>query len=159
MLQQQEEDKAQKSMDKKQRDMLSTSTRRDLLLVECVLSLHNLLQYSTPHNLDVASKVTTFAIYSMFFFSDCVLHLQAVFRVSRENATVYIGYHYTNSSSLGMICTNGLMNNTERITNRATANFYGLPTYYIRCMGCDICYLLFGSTLCNVDSQQINSLL
>ena len=36
-----------------------------------------------------------------------------------------VGYHYTKSSSLGLICTNGLMNRTERITDSVTADFHG----------------------------------
>ena len=57
-----------------------------------------------------------------------------------------------------MICTNRLMNYTERITNRVTEIFSGLPTYDLWSLGCILYHLLFGSPLCNVDSQQINSL-
>ena len=42
----------------------------------------------------------------------------------RDNTTVDVGQHYTNSSSLGIICTNnGLITPKERITNRTTGNF------------------------------------
>ena len=56
MMQQQEKDKAQKSTEKEQRAMESTSIGKSLILVKRVLSLQNFLQYSIPHNLGVASK-------------------------------------------------------------------------------------------------------
>ena len=68
-----------------------------------------------------ASKLTTLAMDSMFFFADRLLHIQVVFRVTIKNDTVDVGY-----------------------------------LWYL---GCIIYHLLFGSPLCNVDSQQINSLL
>ena len=37
-----------------------------------------------PHNLGVASKVTSLVLDTMFFFADCLLRLQAVFRVARK---------------------------------------------------------------------------
>ena len=46
--------------------MSSTPTGKDLLVIYRVLSLHHFLQSSIPHNLGVASKVTTFATDSMF---------------------------------------------------------------------------------------------
>ena len=91
MMQQQEEDEAQKSIEKEQRAMTSTPTCKALLLIHCFLSLHHFLQYFTPHNLGVASKVTTLAMGSMFFFADHLLYLQAVFRVAETNATVDVG--------------------------------------------------------------------
>ena len=103
--------------------MTSTLTGKTLLLVNRVLSLHHLIQYYISHNLGVASKVTTLEMGSMFFFADRLLHLQVVFRVAEKNATMDIGYHCTNSSLLGMICTNILMKPTEIITNRATTKF------------------------------------
>ena len=139
--------------------MASTPKKKALPLINSVLYLHHFLQSSILHKLGVVSKVTTLAIDSIFFFPYRLLDLQAVFRVFGENATVDVGYHYTNSSSLGMICTNVLMNLTERITNRATKNISGLPAYYLWYLGCIICHLIFGSPLCNVDSQQINILL
>ena len=57
----------------------------------------------------------------MFFFASCLLHLQAVFRVTIKNITVDIGYLW----------------------------YLGFMLYH----------LLFGSPLCHVGSQQINSLL
>ena len=159
MIQQKEEDKAQKLMDKEQRDMTSTPTRMDLLLFQRVLFLHHLLQSYIPHNLGVASKVTTLAMDSTFFFADRLLNLQAVFIVTEKNSTVDIGYHYTNSLSLGMICTNALMKPEEMITNIVTKYFSGLPNYDIWSLGCILYRLLFGSPLCNFDSQQTNSLL
>ena len=129
MMQHQEEDEVQKLMKKLHRPKTSTPTRRVLLPIQSVLSLHHFLQSSIPQNLDGASKVTTLAMSSMFFFEDCLLRLQAVCRVARKNNTVDVRYHYTNSSYLGMICTNVLMKPTERITNIATAKFSGLPTY------------------------------
>ena len=76
-----------------------------------------------------------------------------------KNATLDVGQHYTNSSSLAMICTNILMNPILKITNRATANFSGLPTFDLWFLGCIIFHCLFGPPLCNFDCQQINSLL
>ena len=58
-----------------------------------------------------------------------------------------------------MICAIGLMNSTERITNRATVKLPGLSTYDISSLGCILYHLLFGYPLFNVDSQQISSLL
>ena len=91
MMQQQEEDEAQKLMDKEQRSMTSIPTGKTLLLVQRVLYLHHFLKSSIPENLGVASKVTTLEMESMFFFANCLLHLQAVFRVSGRNATVDVG--------------------------------------------------------------------
>ena len=159
IIQQQEEDEAQKLVEKEQRAMTSTPIKRALLIVQRVLSLHHFLQSSILQNLGVAPKVINLSIYSMFFFVDSLLHLQEVFRVARKDSTVDVGYNYTNLSLLGMICTNGLMNLIERITNRATANFYGLPTYYLWFLLCILCHLLFGYPLYNADSQQVNSLL
>ena len=158
-MKQKEQDEAQKSMDKEQWAMTSTPTGKALLLVQHVLFLHHFIQSSTPQNLDVSSKVTTLAMDSMFFFADRLLHLQAVFIVAGKNATVDVGQHYTNLSSLGMILTNGLIKPTERITNRATVKFSGLPTYDLRSLGYIIHHRLFGSPVYNFDCQQINSLL
>ena len=139
--------------------MTSTTTRKALLLVWCVLSLHHFLQYSISHNLAVASKVTTLAMESMFFLADCLLLLQAVFRFSKTNATMYIGYHYTNLSYIRMIFTNGLMNSTESITIRvtatatATAIFSGLSTYDLWYLGCILYHLFFVHHFVNVNSQ------
>ena len=69
-------------MDKEQRAVSSTPTVNDLILVQCVLSLHHFLQYSIPKNLVVSSKVTTLAMDSMFFFTDRLLNIQVEFRVS-----------------------------------------------------------------------------
>ena len=91
MMQQKEEDKAQRLMEKEQRAMTSTLTGKALLLIQRVLSLHHFLQSSIPQNLGVASKVTTLAMDSTFFFADCLLHLQAAFRASRKNVTVDVG--------------------------------------------------------------------
>ena len=98
MMQQQEEDKVHKSMDKEQRAMKSTLTSRDLILVQCVLYLHHFLQSSVPQTLGFPSKVTTLAMDSICFSVDCLLHLQAAFIVSGKNVTVDVGYHYTNLS-------------------------------------------------------------
>ena len=70
MMQQQEEDEAQKLMEKEQRVMSSTPTGEALLLIQRVLYLHHFLQSSIPQNLGIASKVTTLATDSMFFFPD-----------------------------------------------------------------------------------------
>ena len=75
MMQHQEEEKAQKSMEKEQRAMTSTPTRRDLLLVHRVLSLHHFLQSSVPQNLGVGSKVTTLEMEIIFFFANRLLRL------------------------------------------------------------------------------------
>ena len=67
VMQQKEEDKAQKSTEKEQRAMTSTPTGKALLLIQCVLSLHRFLQSSIPQNLVVASKVTTLATEKYVF--------------------------------------------------------------------------------------------
>ena len=134
-------------MEKEQGAMSSKPTGKALLLVHHVLSLHHFLKSSVPQNLGVDSKVTTLAMDSMFFFVGCLLRLQAVFIVAGKNATADVGQHYTNQSSLGMICNNRLMNPKERITNRATAKFSGLPTYDRRSLGCIIYHRLFSSPL------------
>ena len=156
MMQQQKEDESQKSMEKEQRAMTSTLTGKALLLVQSVLSLHHFLQSSVTQNSGVASKVTTLATDSMFFFADRSLRLQAVFRVAEKNATVDVGQHYTNLSSLGMICNNRLVITTESITNRATANFSVLPIYDLRSLGYILYHHIFGSRICNFDCQKIN---
>ena len=133
IMQQQEEERARKLMEKEQQTMTSTLTGKALLLAQCVLSLHQFIQSSIPQNLGDASKGTILAMDSMFFFAYCLLRLQAVFRVAVKNATVDMGHHYTNLSYLGMICTNGLMNSIERITNRAivtTIFLASLPMIY-----------------------------
>ena len=84
IMQQQEEDKDHKLMEKKQRAMTSNLTGKDLLLVWCVLYLHHFIQSSIPQNLGVASKVTTLSMESIFFFADNLLHLQAVCRVAKK---------------------------------------------------------------------------
>ena len=82
MIQQQEEGQTQKSMEKEQRAMSSTPTGKALVIVRCVFSLHHFLRSSIPQNLGVPSKVTTLAMDSLFFFGGCLLHIQAVFRVT-----------------------------------------------------------------------------
>ena len=57
VMQQKEEDKAQKPMEKEQWAMSSMPTGKALLLIQRVLSLHHFLQSSIPQNLSVASKV------------------------------------------------------------------------------------------------------
>ena len=91
MIQQQEEDKAQNSMKKEQWVMTSTTTGEALILVHRVLSLHHFFLYFKPHHLGVASKVTTLEMDSIFFFADCLLHLQAVFRVVGKKSSVDVG--------------------------------------------------------------------
>ena len=53
MMQQQEEDKALKSMEKEQRVMTSTPTWKSLIIVQRVFSLQHFLQSSIPQNLGV----------------------------------------------------------------------------------------------------------
>ena len=48
MMQQKEEDEAQKWIEKEQRSMTSMTTGKYLLIVQRVLSLHHFLQYSIP---------------------------------------------------------------------------------------------------------------
>ena len=91
MMQHQEEEEDLKSMENEQRAMTSTPAGKDLLLVQRVLSLRHFPPSSIPQNLGVASKVTTLTMNSMFFFTDFLLHLQAVFRVAEKNTTVDIG--------------------------------------------------------------------
>ena len=90
-MQQQEEDKVQKLVEKEQRAMASTPNGKDLLLVQLVLFLHHFIQSSIPHNLGVASKVKILAKDSIFFFADSLLHLQAVFIVVGKKSTVDAG--------------------------------------------------------------------
>ena len=82
IMQHREEGEAYKFMDKEQRAMKLTPTGNTLLLVCNFLSLHQFLQSSIPQNLGLASKVTTLAMDSIFFFVDFLLHLQGVFRVA-----------------------------------------------------------------------------
>ena len=82
IIQHQEEDEVHKLIEKEQWDMISTPIGKALLLVQCVLSLHHFLQYYIPQNLSVSSKVTTLAMYIMFYFADYLLHLQVLFRVA-----------------------------------------------------------------------------
>ena len=84
IMQQPDVDEARKLMEKEQRAKTSTPTGKALLLVQRVLSLHHFIQSSIPHNLSVASKVTTLATDSIFLFADSLLHLQAVFRVAEK---------------------------------------------------------------------------
>ena len=84
MVQQQEEKEAHKLMEKEHWAMKSTLTGKSLLLVQRVLSLQLFLQSSIPQNLGVASKVKTLAMDSMFLFADHLIHLQAVFRVTKK---------------------------------------------------------------------------
>ena len=84
MMRQQEEDEAQKSTEKEQQAMTSPPTGKALLLIQRVISLHHFLQSAILQNLSVASKVTSLATDSMFFFADHLLHLQGVFRVARK---------------------------------------------------------------------------
>ena len=88
VVQQKEDDEAQKLMEKEQRVVTSTPTGKDFLLVQCVLSLHHFLQSYITQNLGVILKVTTLETDSMFFFADRLLRLQALFIVAGENATV-----------------------------------------------------------------------
>ena len=139
--------------------MASTLTGKALILVHCVISLLHFFQSFIPQNLGVASKVTTLAMESTFFFSDHLLRLQRGNYSRQKNTTVDVGYHYKNSLSLGMICVDGLINPIESVTNILTANVSGFPAYDLWSLGCILYHLLFGSTLCNVDSKQMNSLL
>ena len=158
MIKHQEEYKAQKLMDKEQRDMSSMPTEKALLLIQRVLYLHHFLQSSIPQKLDVASKVTTLATDSIYFCVSFTLSTRGI-QSYQKNATLDVGQHYTNSSSLGMIFTNRLMTPTERITSRATTHFSGLPTYDLWSLGCILYHRLFGFPLRNFDFQQINSLI
>ena len=54
MMQHQEEDKAQKPIEKEQRAMASKATGGALLLIQSVLYLHHFLQSSITQNLRVA---------------------------------------------------------------------------------------------------------
>ena len=91
VIQQQEEDEAQKLMEKEQQAMASTPTGEALLLIQCVLFLHHFLQSSIPPTLGVSLNVATLATDSMFFFADYLLHPQSLFRAAGENVTVEVG--------------------------------------------------------------------
>ena len=121
--------------------MKSTPTGKALLLVQRVLSLRHFIQSSVPQNLGVAQKLTTLVMDGIFFLVGSLLRIQAVFIVARKNSTVDVGWNYTNSSSLGMICTNGFMNPTEKITNIATAIF--LESIPMISSICDVLYTTF----------------
>ena len=82
MMQHQEEEEAQKLMEKEQRAAPSTPEEKDLLLIQSFLSLHHLIQSYIPQNLGIASTVTNLAMDSMILFADCLLQIQAVFRVA-----------------------------------------------------------------------------
>ena len=84
IIQQQEEDKALKLMEKEKRSITSTPAGKALVLVQRVFSLYHFLQYSIPQNLGVVSKVTKLAMESMFFFTYRLLHLQALFKVAEK---------------------------------------------------------------------------
>ena len=92
--------------------MTSTQTGKALIFVQHVLSSHCRLQASTLQNLDITSKVDVMAKDDMVLLTDHLLQPQAVFKASGSDATLDIGYHYTNSSCLGKIITHGLMNDT-----------------------------------------------
>ena len=149
MMQHQEEDVAQKLMEKEYWARISTPTGKASLLIQRVLSLHHFLQSYIPQNLGVVSKVTTLENGECVFISGSFTPSTSRIQSLRENATVGVGYHYKNSSSLGMICTNGLMNPTERITNRMTEKNDGLPIYDLWYMVCILCHLqsLFSNIL------------
>ena len=74
MMQQQKEAKAQKLMEKEQRDMKSTPTEKALLIFQRVLYLHHFFKSSIPQNLGVSSKVTTLEMNIMCFFANRILH-------------------------------------------------------------------------------------
>ena len=82
MIQQQEKEEAQKSMEKEHQAMSSTPTGKSLLIIHRFLSVHHFLQSSIPQDLGVASKVITLSTDSIFLFAESLLHLQAVFRVA-----------------------------------------------------------------------------
>ena len=62
--------KRRNRLEKEQRSMSSTLTVKALVLVQSVLSLHNFIRSSVPHNLGVPWKVTTLAMDNMFFFAE-----------------------------------------------------------------------------------------
>ena len=66
MIQHQEEDEAQKLMEKEQQVMTSMLTGNALAIVQRVLYLNHFLQSSIPQNLGVPSKVITLAVVSIF---------------------------------------------------------------------------------------------
>ena len=82
IMQLQEEHKDQKLIEKEHQAMPSKYTGKALILIQRVLYLHHFLLSSIPHNLGVASKVTTLETDSMFFFADSLLHIQVVLRVT-----------------------------------------------------------------------------
>ena len=69
IMQNKEEEKSHKQMDKEQRAVTSTPTGKALLLIRRVLSLQHFLQSSIPQNLGVALKLTTLEMDSMCFFT------------------------------------------------------------------------------------------
>ena len=139
--------------------MSSTPTGKALLLIRHVLSLHHFLQSSIPHNLGVASKVTTLATDSMFFFADRLLHLQAVFRVAPKKC------HFGRRLALHklVIARDDLYQEIDephrKDHQQSNRKISGLPTYDIWSLGCILYHRLFGSSIYNFDCQKINSLI
>ena len=91
LIQQKEEDKEQRSTEEEHRAMPSIPKGKALLLIQRILSLHHFLLSSISHNLGIASKVTTLTTNRMFSVANCLLHLQAVFRFTKKNATLEVG--------------------------------------------------------------------
>ena len=116
---------------------------------------------SVSHTLELGRclKINTLGNRKYVFLRVSFTPSTSGIQIRQKNATLDVGQHYTNSSSRGMICTNRLMNPTERITNRATEKISDLPTYDIWSLGCILYHRLFGSPLCNFDCQKINSLI
>ena len=90
VMQQKEEDKAQKPMEKEQWAMSSMPTGKALLLIQRVLSLHHFLQSSIPQNLSVASKVKPWQRTVCFLRGSLTPSTSGIYS-SRKNATLDIG--------------------------------------------------------------------
>ena len=158
IIKQQGEDEAQKSMEKKQQAITSSPTGKALLLVQCVPNLHHFFQSSIPQNLGFTSKIITLAMDSMFFFADRLLHLQAVFRVSKKCHSEHrIALHKLVVSRDDL---HQYIDEPHRKYHQQSChNFTGIPTFDIWSLGYIFYHLLFSSPLCNFDCQQINILL
>ena len=141
--------------------MKSTPTRKALLIFWSVLYLHHFLQPSIPQNLGVESKVTTLAMDSMYIFSDSLLHLQAVFRVTKRKCLcgnrVSLQFFFIDRDDLHQWIYE--LHIKDHQWSDRDHKFSGLPTYGLWYLGCILYHLLFGSPICNVDSHQTNSLM
>ena len=134
-------------MEKEKWAVSSTPKGNDLVIVQSVLSLYHFLHSYIPQNLGVLSKLQPWQMDSILFLRGLFTPSKSSIYSFQKHFTVDVRYPYTNLSLLGVIFTHRLMNPIDRITNRATTIFSGLPTYDLRSLGCILYHRLFGSSL------------